>query len=122
MVDFFEDPVLGSAFLETRALGLDFLEAVMTKHCVSIESNKIDHLTLQPFTDYHGIEIFLAALNAEFTVFAVQVDSVGDKCVTIMFSGIHGTPIISDHCYWNGSDYLELTKNIIIPRAKVWFT
>jgi hypothetical protein len=102
-------------------LGLDFVQEVVFRHCYEIECKMKNHLAMKTFATYEGIEMFHAARGTDFIVFAVEVDDMEDRDVTIMFGGVHGKQAKVGRFLWDGHDYSALICYVIITRAKVWF-
>jgi hypothetical protein len=117
----FEHAELGSACDELEALGWDFAEDLLL-YLQKVLSKQIDHRKLMPFATYNGVEMFMAAMGGnEFAVFSVEIDTLGDLKVSIMFAGRRNVPITHSALSWDGSDYTALRTNILNRRAAVWF-
>jgi hypothetical protein len=116
----FEDDQLGSACDELESLGPNFTERLL-RYLQRVQSKNINHRKLMPFATYEGVEMFLATIENGFAVFAVEIDTLGDLKVSIMFAGRQNVPITGGTFSWDGSDYHALRTNIINRRAAVWF-
>jgi hypothetical protein len=117
----FEDANLGSACDELEALGQNFAENLLG-YLQQVLSKQIDYRRFEPFATYEGVEMFMAAMGgSEFAVFSVEIDTLGDLKVTIMFAGRHNVPVTHSAFSWDGNNYAALRKNILNRRAAVLF-
>jgi hypothetical protein len=121
MMAAFEHPQLGDASAELERLGEDFACEVLI-YLQKVHSKTIDYRNLSPFHVFGGVEMFLASMGgSEFAIFAVEVDDMGDRKITLMLAGHRGTPMQAGAFSWDGVNYPALRAGILNARAAVWF-
>ncbi len=117
----FEDSALGSATSEFTRFSPKTADRFF-RHLTRVASGKIDHWTLQEFTDYAGIPFYKAEIGGEIMIYAVEEQSLGDRKVTVMLCGKRGVGCTFGGYKWDGQDVDALKQNVILSRAKAWFT
>ena len=117
----FEEPGMGSATAELRALGLEFAETIL-EHCQKVLVDPEWYRNNQIYATFQNVRMYRAMIEDRFAIYAVEELEWGGLKISIMFAGRYGQVAQSGRWRWSGIDNDELCNGLLMARAHIHFS
>lgn len=108
---------------EAESLSRDPLIDLL-RHIRNIQSGSADYRILKIWRTYKGVPLFLAEVDRELMIYAVEnlgTDAKPLRKVSVMFAGTRARGAVGNPARWDGTNDEVLWSAVVRPRCERYF-